>query len=97
MVAAVAGRYGAHVIVDRIPESRHSLAYGICVVGDHGLLIAHSDGDRAVAVRTNDPYDVAALRDLLRPYWETRSRSPRRPGGAPQSPSPAAPRGPSVG
>jgi hypothetical protein len=72
MVAAVAGRYGAHVIVDRIPASRHSLAYGICVAGDHGLLIAHSDGDRAVAVRTNDPYDVAALRDLLRPYWENK-------------------------
>ena len=23
-----------------------------------------------LAVRTNDPHDVAALRDLLRPYWE---------------------------
>ena len=61
-------RYRAHVI----DESRHPLAYGICIAGDRGLLITRGDGGRTVAVRTNDPDDVAALRDLLRPYWENK-------------------------
>jgi len=61
-------RYRAHVI----DESRHPLAYGICIAGDRGVLITRGDGDRTVAVRTNDPDDVAALRDLLRPYWENK-------------------------
>ena len=43
-------RYRAHVI----DESRHPLAYGICIAGDRGLLIARGDGGRAAAVRTND-------------------------------------------
>ena len=60
--------YQVHVI----PESSHPLAYGICIAGDRGLLIAHADGDHAVAARTNDPHDVAALRGLLRPYWENK-------------------------
>ena len=59
-------RYRAHVI----DESRHPLAYGICIAGDRGLLINRGGGGRTAAVRTNDPDDVAALRDLLRPYWE---------------------------
>jgi hypothetical protein len=59
-------RFKAHVI----DESRHPLAYGICIAGDRGLLIARGDGGRTVAVRTNDPDDVAALHDLLRPYWK---------------------------
>lgn len=59
--------YQVHVI----PESSHPLAYGICIAGDRGLLIAHADGDHAVAARTNDPRDVAALRDMLRPYLES--------------------------
>jgi len=61
-------RYRAHVI----DESRHPLAYGICIAGDRGLLITRGDGGRTVAVRTNDPDDVAALHDLLRPYWENK-------------------------
>ncbi len=61
-------RYQAHVI----DESRHPLAYRICIAGDRGLLITRGEGGRTVAVRTNDPDDVAALRDLLRPYWENR-------------------------
>ena len=61
-------RYQAHVI----DESRHPLAYGICIAGDRGLLITRGDGDRTVAVRTNDPDDVAALHDLLRPCWENK-------------------------
>jgi hypothetical protein len=59
-------RYRAHVI----DESRHPLACGICIAGDRGLLITRGDGGRTVAVRTNDRDDVAALRSLLRPYWE---------------------------
>jgi hypothetical protein len=61
-------RYQAHVI----DESRHPLAYRICIAGDRGLLITRGDGGRTVAVRTNDPEDVAALHDLLRPYWENK-------------------------
>ena len=61
-------RFQAHVI----DESRHPLAYGICIAGDRGLLITRGDGDRTVAVRTNDPDDVAALHDLLRPCWENK-------------------------
>jgi transcriptional regulator with XRE-family HTH domain len=61
-------RYRAHVI----DESRHPLAYGICIAGDRGLLITRDDDGRTVAVRTNDPDDVAALQDLLRPYWENK-------------------------
>ena len=61
-------RYRAHVI----DESRHPLAYGICIAGDRGVLITRDDGGRTVAVRTNDPDDVAALQDLLRPYWENK-------------------------
>jgi transcriptional regulator with XRE-family HTH domain len=61
-------RYQAHVI----DESRHPLTYGICIAGDRGLLITRGEGGRTVAVRTNDPGDVAALRDLLRPYWENK-------------------------
>ena len=37
------GRYLAHVI----PESKHPLAYGICVAGDRGLLITRGDDSRA--------------------------------------------------
>jgi hypothetical protein len=59
--------YQAHVI----DQSRHPLAYGICIAGGRGLLITRGGG-RAVAVRTNDPDDVAALRDLLRPYWKNK-------------------------
>jgi transcriptional regulator with XRE-family HTH domain len=58
-------RYRAHVI----DESRHPLAYGICIAGGRGLLITRGGG-RTVAVRTNNPDDVAALHDLLRPYWK---------------------------
>ena len=61
-------RYRAHVI----PEFSHPLAYGICIAGDRGLLIAPGDGGRMVAARTNDPHDIAALRDLLRPYWKNK-------------------------
>ena len=59
-------RYQAHLI----DESGHPLAYDIYIAGDRGLLVTRSDGGQTVAVRTNDPDDVAALRDLLRPYWE---------------------------
>jgi hypothetical protein len=59
-------RYKAHVI----DESRHPLAYGICIAGGRGLLIARGDGGHAAAVRTNDSRDVAALHDLLRPLWK---------------------------
>ena len=61
-------RYKAHVI----DESRHPLAYRICIAGDRGLLITRGEGGRTVAARTNDPDDVAALHDLLRPYWENK-------------------------
>ena len=61
-------RYRAHVI----DESRHPLAYGICIAGGRGLLMTRGDGGRTVAVRTNDPDDVAAFHDLLRPYWENK-------------------------
>ena len=61
-------RYRAHVI----DESRHPLAYGLCIAGDRAILITRGDDGRTVAVRTNDPDDVAALRDLLRPYWENK-------------------------
>ena len=61
-------RYRAHVI----DETRHPLAYGICIAGDRGLLIARGDGSRAAAVRTSDRDDVKVLRDLVRPYWENR-------------------------
>jgi hypothetical protein len=59
-------RYRVHLI----PEFEHRLAYGIYVAGDRGVLVAHGDGGRAVAVRTGGPPDIAALRDLLRPYWK---------------------------
>jgi hypothetical protein len=59
-------RYRAHVI----DESRHPLAYGVCVAGDRGLLIAGGQGGRAAAVRTDDDHDLHALRKLLRPYWQ---------------------------
>ena len=62
-------RFRAHVI----DESRHPLAYGVCVAGDRGLMIARGEGGHAVAVRTNDRDDVRALRDLLRPYWNNRA------------------------
>jgi hypothetical protein len=58
-------RYRAHVI----DEPRHLLAYGICIAGGRGLLITRGDGG-TVAVHTNDAEDVAALHDLLRPYWQ---------------------------
>ena len=61
-------RYQAHVI----DESRHPLAYRICIACGRGLLITRGDGGRTVAVRTKDPDDVAALHDLLRPYWENK-------------------------
>lgn len=61
-------RYRAHLI----DESGHPLAYDIYIADDRGMLITRSDGGRTVAVRTNDPDDVAALRDLLRPYWENK-------------------------
>lgn len=61
-------RYRAHVI----DESRHPLAFGICLAGDRGLLIASGNGGRAAAVRTNDRHDVNALRALLRPYWQNK-------------------------
>jgi hypothetical protein len=61
-------RFEAHVI----DESRHPLAYSICIAGDRGLLITRGDRGRTVAVRTIDPDDVAALHDLLRPYWENK-------------------------
>jgi transcriptional regulator with XRE-family HTH domain len=63
------GQGGRRYRVHLIPESKHPLAYGICVAGDRGLLIARA-GDNAVAVRTSDRHDIAALRDLLRPYWK---------------------------
>ena len=88
-------RYRAHVI----DESRHPLAYGICIAGGRGLLIARGDGGRTVAVRTNDPDDLAALRHLLRPYWETKEpiikdagrRTRRTVGGHSPAPSIALP------
>lgn len=61
-------RYQAHVI----DEFRHPLAYRICIAGDRGLLITRGEGGRTVAVRTNDPDNVAALHDLLRPYWKNK-------------------------
>jgi hypothetical protein len=61
-------RFEAHVV----DESRHPLAYNICIAGDRGLLITRGDEGRTVAVRTNDPDDVAALHDLLRPYWKNK-------------------------
>ena len=61
-------RYRAHVI----DEARHPLAYGICIAGDRGLLIAGSDASRTAGVRTNDHHDVNALRNLVRPYWENK-------------------------
>lgn len=86
--------YQVHVI----PESRHPLAYGVSIAGNRGLLIARGDGDHAVAVRTSDPDDVAALRDQLRPYWEDKEpiieEAGRRTHESVTSPSPA---GPSVG
>lgn len=61
-------RYRVHVI----DESGHPWAYGVCIAGNRGLLIARGDGGRTVAVRTNDRTDVDALRDLLRPHWENK-------------------------
>lgn len=61
-------RFRAHVI----DEARHPLAYGICIAGDRGLLIAGSDASRTAGVRTNDHHDVNALRNLVRPYWENK-------------------------
>ena len=58
-------RFRAHVV----DGSRDTRAYSVCVAGDRGLLITYGDDDRVLAVRTNDPPDVAALRDMLRPYW----------------------------
>jgi hypothetical protein len=55
-----------------IPELKHLLAYGICIAGDRALLITYGPDDRVVAIRTNDRDDVAALREILRPYWEDR-------------------------
>ncbi len=66
------GQGGNRFRVHVIDESRHPLAYDICVAGDRGLLIARSRGGRTAAVRTNDHHDVDALRDLLRPYWENK-------------------------
>lgn len=61
-------RFRAHVI----DEARHPLAYGICIAGDRGLLIARGDDSRTAAVRTNDRHDLNALRDLVRPHWENK-------------------------
>lgn len=83
--------YQVHVM----SETKQPLAYGVFIAGDRGLLIAHGTDGRAVAVRTNDPHDVAALRDLVRPYWEGKKpiieqagrRTPDSVAGRSQGPS----------
>jgi hypothetical protein len=83
--------YQVHVM----SETRQPLAYGVFIAGDRGLLIAHGTDGRAVAIRTNDPHDVAALRDLVRPHWEGRKpiieqagrRTPDSVAGRSQGPS----------
>jgi transcriptional regulator with XRE-family HTH domain len=64
------GHGGPRYRVHLIPEASHPLAYGMCVAGDRGLLIARGEGDKAIAARAADDRDVAALRDMLRPYWK---------------------------
>jgi hypothetical protein len=87
-----------HYRVHVIPESKHPLAYGICIAGDRGMLIAPGDNGRAIAVRTNDCHDVTALRDLLRPYWEGQKTIVEQLGRrTPESLTGCSTAGPSVG
>lgn len=69
---AYLGQGGNRYRVRVIDEPRHPLAYDICIVGDRALLIVRGPGGRTAVARTNDPRDVTALRDLLRPYRENR-------------------------
>ena len=69
---AYLGQGGNRYRVRVIDEPRHPLAYDICIVGDRALLIVRGPGGRTAVARTNDPGDVTALRDLLRPYRENR-------------------------
>ena len=68
------------------------LAYGVCIAGYRALLITYGPEDRVVAIRTNDGEDVAALREMLRPYWEARpsiieEAGRRTPASLPAGPS----------
>ena len=83
--------YQVHIM----SETRQPLAYGVCIAGDRGMLIAHGNDGHAVAVRTNDPHDIVALRDLVRPYWHGKKpiieqagrRTPDSVAGRSQGPS----------
>ena len=69
-------RFRAHVI----DEPGHPRAYDVCIAGGRGLFVAHGDGDRTVAMRTNDDRDVKALRDMVRPYWANKEPFVREAG-----------------